>query len=564
LVQVGVLRRHEVDDTAVLVEDALGEQLELREVILTRIAATRRIREDRHVGLDFLEALQIEPVEDEVARERLGARVFQHARDLLAQHLLVGKLAAHGEVAQLVVRDRVPEEERQLRSERDVVDLVDVARRDAGRRSFDAIEEIRARENAGEPAADTFLEAIRSDAVAVVREQILEILFGDRPTVRARRELAQDALRAELLVVAARRMADENLVAARRIRQTRRIVWAAHLERLHAEHAILTAARHERLELVVGLGERSALERDAHLVGARRRREANVLQARVDLLHDAVLHLVVSARVLFAAERRLVDGLSVQGHDDGVLELRVVAPDVAEHVGDVDLVLAVRREQVRDDEAAARAERQALHVRLLAARRREVRLAAGARIGPADGADRDLPRGADVLLHERRRHLEAGRDVVEVLDLFVLRQELDGVDLEREQVADRVAVFLAIQTVRHDRLIAVVRDRGLVERVLKPYDERLEPLLVGTRLFRRRHRVAAQLAHGHLELLGMLRDALGLDLLEVEAAGEIGGVVAIGAIALDERPLLRGAVRDGRLAERVASGEHGRSRKRGG
>jgi hypothetical protein len=94
-----VLRRHEVDDAAVLVEDALGEQLELREVILTRIAATRGVWEDRRVGLDLLEAFQIEPVEDEVARERLGARVFQHARDLLAQHLLVGKLAAHGEVA---------------------------------------------------------------------------------------------------------------------------------------------------------------------------------------------------------------------------------------------------------------------------------------------------------------------------------------------------------------------------------------------------------------------------------------------------------------------------------
>ena len=156
-------------------------------------------------------------------------------------------------------------------------------------------------------------------------------------------------------------------VTARRGAQARRIVRAADLERLHAEHAVLTAARHERLQLVVGLGERAAAERDADLVRPRRRDETDVLQARVDLLHRAVLHLVVEARVLFAAERRLVDDLVVQGHDDRVLELRVVAPDVAEHVGDVDFVLAVGREQVRRDEAAARAERQAAHVRLLRA-----------------------------------------------------------------------------------------------------------------------------------------------------------------------------------------------------
>ncbi len=312
-------------------------------------------------------------------------------------------------------------------------------------------------------------------------------------------------------------MANENRVAARRGAQARGVVRAADLERLHAEHAVLTAARHERLQLVVGLGERAAAERDADLVRSRRRDETDVLQARVDLLHRAVLHLVVEARVLFAAERRLVDDLVVQGHDDRVLELRVVAPDVAEHVGDVDFVLAVGREQVRRDEAAARAERQAAHVRLLVPRRREVGLTARARIGPTDGAHGDLPRRTDVLLDERRRDLQSARDVVEVLDLFVLRQELRAVDVEREQIAHGVGVFLAIQPMRHDGLIAVVRRGRFVERVLEPRDERGELRFVGPRLFRRRHGMAAQLAHGHLELLGVLRHVLGPDLLEVEA-----------------------------------------------
>ncbi len=118
LVDERVLRRHEVRDAAILVEDALREQLDLREVVPARIAAAGRVREDRRIGLDLLEAFQIEPVVDEVAGERLRARVLQHALDLAAQHALVTELAAHGEVAQLVVGNRVPKEERQLRRQR--------------------------------------------------------------------------------------------------------------------------------------------------------------------------------------------------------------------------------------------------------------------------------------------------------------------------------------------------------------------------------------------------------------------------------------------------------------
>jgi hypothetical protein len=74
--------------------------------------------------------------------------------------------------------------------------------------------------------------------------------------------------------------------------------------------------------------------------------------------------------------------------------------------------------------------------------------------------------------------------------------------------------------------------------------------------------MAAQLAHGQLELLGMLRDVVRPDLLEVEAGGQLGAVVAIRALAIDERPLLGRAIGHRRCAERVARGEHARSRNR--
>src|SRR5690606_6485069 len=114
---------------------------------------------------------------------------------------------------------------------------------------------VRAREDARDAAPDAFLEAVHGVAVAVVREEILKILLRERPAVRALRELAQDALGAELLVVAARRVTDEDLLAARRRRKARGVVRPADLERRHAEHAILAAARHEHLQLIVGLRE---------------------------------------------------------------------------------------------------------------------------------------------------------------------------------------------------------------------------------------------------------------------------------------------------------------------
>src|SRR5690606_14754477 len=223
-----------------------------------------------------------------------------------------------------------------------------------------------------------------------------------RPAERALTELARDALGARLLVLMARRVAREDTVAARRRAHAGRTVRTADLEAADPEHAVLAAAGHEHLLLVVGFGERAALERDANLVRTGRRREANVLEPRVDLLHDAVLDLVVGADVFLATERGLVDGRAIERNDDGVLELRIVGPDVREEVRNIDLVLAVGREQMRHDHAAARAERQTRDVRLLVAGACGVGLAARARRRLTDGTNGYGTRRDHVLLDERR------------------------------------------------------------------------------------------------------------------------------------------------------------------
>ena len=167
--------------------------------------------------------------------------------------------------------------------------------------------------------------------------------------------------------------------------------------------------------------------------------EADVLQARVDAVERAVLHLVVQLHVLFAADHRLVDDLVVHGHDQRVLELHAVAPDVGDHVGDVDDVFAVRREIDVGEDAAARAERQPGHVRELRAGAGAEGPSAGPRVGTAHRLHGHGARGDDVLLDEGRRHLQRRRDVVEALGDVVGRQHLGGVEVHRQQIAHGVA-----------------------------------------------------------------------------------------------------------------------------
>src|SRR5690606_18013417 len=254
-VDVGVARREQVDDAAVLLEDAAREELELGQIVGTRVAAARGVREDVRVRVDLVQPRHVEPLEHEVARERARARVREHALDLRLEHGVVAELAADREAEQLFVRDRVPEEERKLRRERDIVEAINLARRDAVRRRLDAIEEMRAREHARQRAAYALLEARELVPFVVVREEIDEVALRERPPVGERAEARQDLLGAGTRLDALVRMAAEDPRPARRLAEAARIERPADLERRDAEHAVLAAAGHEHLGMVVRLGE---------------------------------------------------------------------------------------------------------------------------------------------------------------------------------------------------------------------------------------------------------------------------------------------------------------------
>jgi len=85
-----------------------------------------------------------------------------------------------------------------------------------------------------------------------------------------------------------------------------------------------------------------------------------------------------------------------------------------------------------------------------------------------DAAGRD-----HILLDERRRHLQAGRDVVEAVHDVIGGQHGRGIEVDGEEIANRIRVLLAIEPVQHDRVRHVGVTGGLVERRLQPGDQRI-------------------------------------------------------------------------------------------
>ena len=124
--------------------------------------------------------------------------------------------------------------------------------------------------------------------------------------------------------------------------------------------------------------------------------------------------------------------------------------------------------------AAARAQRQR-HVRVLIGGDGVLRIR-NTGIGIADRELRHLPGGGDVLAQEGGRHGQRSRNVVEAVDLDVLRQDVRRFQVHTHQRLHRRGVLRAVQTL--DRNMARLRSFGMgVERVLHPADERIDILL---------------------------------------------------------------------------------------
>ena len=207
----------------------------------------------------------------------------------------------------------------------------------------------------------------------------------------------------------------------------------------------------------------------------------------------------------------------------------------------LDLVLAILWKGVMDQRTASGPDRQAVDVLFL----RDVgghadRFAAGRFTRATDGHPADLFRRRDVTIQECRREIADGH-VVESIAGFIGRQERRHVDVQCEQIPDRVLVLGSRQTAEGRRASRIrLGGSGAIERLFEERDDGVVRGIVRPFFPDRRHQSGAKLANDLLPHVRMLRDVLGGDRLQHEAALFMILVVAGEAEIVDQCDLWAG------------------------
>ena len=152
----------------------------------------------------------------------------------------------------------------------------------------------------------------------------------------------------------------------------------------------------------------------------------------------------------------------------------------------------------------------------------------------AHGKAADLRGRRDVALDECRRDTKHVGNVVEPSRRIVWRQQCADVDVEREDIADDVAVLGAVQAVerRGARIQSACGSR--VERGFESGRERLPCRRRRLRSAVRRHDPRAQLAHDLLPHLGVTVDVQQVDCVEREPPGVCPRVMTAETVLLYE------------------------------
>ncbi len=283
-------------------------------------------------------------------------------------------------------------------------------------------------------------------------------------------------------------------------------------------------------------------------VGAElRRRNATVMTRRPSLdghagfeasVHGVFRYAQVVIRhavVFVAAHGREEHAFAVDGDFEfmRVFEAGEVADDVLQQ-NDIEVVVCVQREVVFDADAAASAQRQTLDVAFLREIRRDVNHGAErARIHVTDGERRDFARGDQVLIEEGRRYTQRVGDVIEAVAFVIGRKIVGGIDLDPEQIANGVGVFVAIQAMQW-----CAARIGLGGSMVEGRFEILrEGLRRGSRRFRHtlwRHLSAVQFTDDLLPHDRIFGDVIDAESFEHEAAGFGARVVTTEAIGSDQ------------------------------
>ena len=409
----------------------------------------------------------------------------------------------------------------------------------AGRVALDAEQELRRHEH----RLDGGLDAARRNpplAAALLVERVERLDVGARHGTpeRAVRERGENRARAGRLLRRPLGAADENRRAARGLAAPGRLV-------------------------------RTADDQPADVRPRRRHVEplhARAAQSQIDRPRDpdrpAASVAVVARRVPLGfqvlARRRHADRVQPGFHGDPDLErigLRTVSGLQARDP-DLEHILGVERKVVRDRHAGARVERHVL-VQLLVPRAlvriafRVVNLFDRLQRQIADRQAADPARRRHVPIQQRRRGREHRRDVVEPVAGIVDRQPLARPDVDREQIADGVAVLGAIQPVHRRAPRIRVGHRRAIDRLFQigrelARDAGIRPRADG----RRRHLTRSQFPRNFFPDVRVFRNARQFEGLQGKPARLEPVVVAGDAVGADQA----GVVRRGRRGRRRRSG----------
>ncbi len=354
-----------------------------------------------------------------------------------------------------------------------------------------------------------------------------------------RRQPGHDLIGARLLLGGRLGIAGEDPLAAGGVGHALGLEGPAHLERRDALDLVLAATRRNVEQSAVGLRESARKKCHRDFVDAGGGFEADILEAFVDRVDGRILLLVDRLEILFTSNGGAEELFSIEHRDDGVLELHVVHPQGARHVRKGQLILAVRGEVVLDYRSATSPERQAVAVVLLGScSLHGVGSGHGTRASIAQPLTCYLLGRRQVLVHERRGDLQRRGDVVESVVRLIPRQQRRGIDVQIQQIGDRVRILAPVQAMQAFASNLVVLIPRLVECGLEKGDQRSDVGVLGLRLAGRRHQPPPQFAEGLFPDLGIFRHVGHRHAVEGDRAGPVLGVVTLEAVVLDQAPLL--------------------------
>ena len=413
-VDEGVIRVQQIDHAPVLSNVAIEEQLGFTPEGFPKIVVeTGRFRPG------VLEFSQVKPLAGEVLGQRRRFGIGQHAASLMRKNPGIMQLVLLCQPKQFVIRNAAPKEEGKPGGQFEIADGIDPARRRARRFLFEAEDEPGIDEDARQRRFDSMLEAAGVSALLIKAEQCLKIGIADRTPERLRGERRQDLFGAGGFVIGSR-MTNEDLAAARRITGPCRI--GRSRDRYACNRGIIGIHGIN----VVGTSRIVPWHGNADGMRSRSDFEMKICKALAG-----------------------IDARSIESDLDRYRQGARTYAETCAARSNLERVFRIERKREGEEHAAACADRQTFDVTGL---RKVAGSAPGVRCGRDRGiADRepaDLRGCSYIAFKQCRRDFEGVRDVVESFAGIVGRQERGNVDIESEQIANRVGVFGAVEAVQ--------------------------------------------------------------------------------------------------------------------